>query len=347
MSSKIISPQSNKTHIAEMNCQSSFYLQETSAEEIMHIIDTLTEKNDTRQNDIPVKILKLCSEILSPFLAKLFNNCISQGIYPQNLKCSQVTPIHKSGPENVCPNYRPTSLLSPLYKIFENLFNDRLYHYVECKGVLSKHQYGFRAKVSTEFAIYDIVECISENLDQKIPTCAVFLDRSKAFDTVDHSVLLWKLEHYYAIRGLLLLFENYLHRREQYTVVNKCRSQIQQINCGLPQGSILSLLLFSLYINDLPNVSNFKTTLISDDTCLILANNNIDILEKMVDQEINKVDSWMRHNKLSLNYSKTVYMIFNSDKKQSSPFRVETGSNLFNRVNSTKYLGMHLDNKLN
>ena len=157
--------------------------------------------------------------------------------------------------------------------------------------MLSKHQYGFRAKVSTEFAIYDIVECILETLDQKIPTCAVFLDLSKAFDTVDHSVLLWKLEHYYGIQGLpLQLFENYLHSPEQYTVVNKCRSQSQQANCGLPQGSILSPLLFSLYVNDLPKESNFKTTLFVDDTCLILANKNIDILEKMVDQEINKVD---------------------------------------------------------
>ena len=103
----------------------------------------------------------------------------------------------------------------------------------------------------------------------------------------------------------------------------------------------------SLYVNDLPKVSHFKTTLFADDTCLILANKNIDILEKVVDQEINKVDSWMRHNKLSLNYSKTVYMIFNSDKKQSSPFRVQIGSNLINRDHSTKYLGMHLDDKIN
>jgi len=258
MASKRIPPQSNKTHIVKMNCESSFYLHETSAEEIMHIIDTLTGKKGTRQNDIPVKILKLCSEILSPFVAKIFNNCINQGIYPQNFKCAQVTPIHESGPENVCTNYRPISVLSPLNKIFEKLLYDSLYHYVECKSMLSKHQYGFRAKVSTEFAIYDIVECISENLDQKILTCAVFLDLSKAFDTVDHSVLLWKLEHYYGIRGLpLQLFENYLHRREQYTIVDKCRSQTQQINCGLPQGSILSPLLFSLYVNDLPKVSNF------------------------------------------------------------------------------------------
>ena len=107
MASKIIPSQSNKTHIAKMNCESSFNLHETSAEEIMHIIDSLTEKKGTRQNDIPVKILKLCSEILSPFLAKLFNNCINQGIYPQNVKCAQVTPTHKSGLENVCTNYRP------------------------------------------------------------------------------------------------------------------------------------------------------------------------------------------------------------------------------------------------
>ena len=143
-----------------MNCESSFYLHETSSEEIMHIIDTLTEKKGTRQNDIPVKILKLCSEILSPFLAKIINNCINQGIYPQNFKCAQVTPIHKSGPENVCTNYRPISVLSPSNKIFEKLLYDKLYHYVECKNMLSKHQYGFRAKVSTEYAIYDIVECI-------------------------------------------------------------------------------------------------------------------------------------------------------------------------------------------
>ena len=115
----------------------------------------------------------------------------------------------------------------------------------------------------------------------------------------------------------------------------------------MPQGSILSPLFFSLYVNDLPKVSNFKTTLFADDICLIFANKNIDILEKMVDQEINKVDSWMRHNKLTLNYSKTVYMIFNSDKKQSSPFRVQIGSHLINKLNSTKYLGMHFDNKLN
>jgi len=131
MASKIIPPHSNKTHIAKMNCESSFYLHETSVEEIMHIIDTLTEKKSTRQNDIPVKILKLCSEVLSPCLAKIFNNCINQGIYPQNFKCAQFTPMHKSGPENVFTNYRPISVLSPLNKIFKKLLYDRLCHYVE------------------------------------------------------------------------------------------------------------------------------------------------------------------------------------------------------------------------
>ena len=125
MARKIIPAQSNKTHMAEVNCQSSFYLHETSAEEIM---DSLSVKKGTRQNDIPVKILKLCSEILSPFLAKLF--CINQGIFPQNFKCAQVTPVHNGGSENVCTNYHPISMLSQLNKIFEKLLCDRLYHYV-------------------------------------------------------------------------------------------------------------------------------------------------------------------------------------------------------------------------
>ena len=164
--------------------------------------------------------LKLCKSALSPFLAQIFKLCIRKDTYPKSLKCAQVVPIHKGGQKDLCNNYRPISLLSPINKIFEKLLYSRLYSYIEQHNVLSEHQCGFRSGLSTSLAIYDMHENFLQNTEKGLTTCAVFCDLSKAFDTLDHEMLLWKLEHFYGIRGLPhKLLTSYLQDRQEYTVV--------------------------------------------------------------------------------------------------------------------------------
>jgi len=160
-----------------------------------------------------------------PVLAQLFNRCVKSGIYPECLKCAQVIPIHKGGQKNHCTNYRLISLLSPFNKIFEKLIYTRLYSHVEQNKMLSDSQYGFRSGLPTAMAIYDIHENLLKNREEKYSTCAIFCDLSKAFDTIDHSILLHKLEHFYRIRGIpLKLLTNYLQDRQQYSVVEAYKS---------------------------------------------------------------------------------------------------------------------------
>ena len=210
-------------------------------------------------------------------------------------------------------NYRPISLLSQFDKIFEKMLFSRLFLYLDKNQLPSKNQFGFRPNSSTQFAVSTIQDKLIENVDNGLYTCCIFLDLSKAFDTVNHKVLLWKLHHYFAIRGTALhLIESYLSNRYQYTNVQGHYSNKLKTTTGVPQGSCLGPLLFLLYINDLPLASEFDTTLYADDTALMLSDRDLNSLKYKANNEFKKVDFWLRMNKLSLNYSKTNYIIYNN-----------------------------------
>ena len=299
------------------NPRSSFFLVPTTPNEIIDIITTLNDKKATRKNDPEIKFLKYSKIIIAKYLSKIFDLCIIKGIYPESLKVAEVVPIYKNGNENKATNYRPISLLSPINKIFEKLIYNRLISYLDKYDLLSPNQFGFRKNMSTTDAINYIHDNIVKNNEYLfyiygLYTCSIFMDLSKAFDTVNHKLLLQKLSKHFGIRGKPLdLIKDYLHERYQYTCFNGICSQTLKIILGVPQGSCLGPLLFIMYINDVPMTSNFSTTLFAY-TYLSLSNSNLKILERNTNIELTKIDKWFCENKLSINYNKTFFLKSNS-----------------------------------
>ena len=178
---------------------------------------------------------------------------------------------------------------------------------------------------------------------------AVFLDLSKAFGSVQHDILLCMLEKLYGFRGNALeLIKSYLTNRVQYTKIGNSKSKHLKIDCGFPQGSSLGPLLFILYVNDLPQVSEFSTTLFADDTYLALSDKSLVSLETKVNTQLQNIDIWLRRNKLSLNYSKTTYLLCNKHPYQSikTKFTVVMNEKVLRRSDFLKYLGVYIDEKL-
>ena len=226
------------------------FLFHTTESEIIKIIKSLKNTNSTGYDNFSTKFIKLSSSILAPALAKIINLAIDTGVYPSNLKIAKVIPIFKKGDKTLINNYRPISILSPINKIFEKILYARLIKYINKSNILYKFQYGFRKNHSTEHALIELVDQIRLSMNNNQMTCGIFIDLSKAFDTVNHNILLQKLEHY-GIRGTALnLFKSYLSNRKQYVQIDKCKSQTLPITCGISQGSVLGLLLFILFTSE-------------------------------------------------------------------------------------------------
>ena len=197
----------------------SLLLYRINKEEIKDAISQLKNSNSSGYDEITSKFVKISSQILIPALEKVLNLSISSGIYPSNLKTAKVIPIFKNGDSKSINNYRPISILSTLNKIFEKILYARLVNYIEKFDLFYKYQFGFRTNHSTEHALIEIVDQIRLSIDKDQLTCGIFIDLSKAFDTVNHDILLAKLDHY-GIRGNALnLFRSYLSDSKQYTVI--------------------------------------------------------------------------------------------------------------------------------
>ena len=180
----------------------------------------------------------------------------------------------------------------------------RLYEFLESHSILYENQFGFRKKNSTEYALMDITEKIKETIDSGKFGCGIFIDLKKAFDTVNHKILLSKLEHYGVRDVLLNWFESYLTGRKQFVSFNGESSDLKNISCGVPQGSVLGPLLFLIYINDLPNVSEkLKFFLFADDTNIYYESNDLKDLENVINCELKHLSLWLKVNRLALNIS--------------------------------------------
>ena len=284
-------------------------------------------------------LVKLSATVVVRFLKHLINISFAAGIFPEKLKYAKVLPLHKGGSKLEENNYRPISLLVIWSKIYERAMSKRVYNFFESCNLLSNCQVGFRSKHCTIDALVELTENVRQKCNVKSIHC-FFLDLRKAFDTIDHIILLQKLDSYGVRSKALDCFKSYLTNRQQRVEVNGVISKWQSVKYGVPQGSILGPLLFLIYINDLPlRCTNSKSLLFADDTNLTF----IDVESEVVQKELSEVKDWLAANKLSLNVNKTVQM----NVKQNAI------DNVFLIDNSTinvqpvcKYLGVFVDNKL-
>ena len=292
----------------------SFFLSPTTLEEVLKLIESLDTKKAAGSDGIPCFLIKKTKCIIAPVLCSLFNVFINESVFPDIFKVAEVKPLFKGGDRRVKGNYRPISLLPLFSKLFEKIIAKRMTTYFEKNEIMTNHQFGFRKSYSTELAAINLYDTLLKNLDEKKITCTIFLDLAKAFDSVNHKILLQKLEKY-GVRGYpLKLLESYLSNRKQYVKLNDKFSKLEIIDIGIPQGSILGPLLFLIYINDLPNASNFFVKLFADDTFLSLSCNTFKELKKKTNSEIKKIYAWLVANKLTLNIKKSKFMIISKRK---------------------------------
>ena len=330
--------------------ENTFFLSPTNIDEILNEIKKLNPKKSCGPDNIGAKVIKLCPKIFAENLSIIYNKTIEIGKYPMALKVANIIALFKKGDKYQPNNYRPISLLSCFNKIFEKLLCKRLVKFLEVNKILFKYQYGFRKLYSTTLALIEFADSIIKFLDEGQYCMSIFVDLTKAFDTVDHEILLDKLDRF-GIRGHANdFFRSYLSDRQQYTVINGVNSALKNITCGVPQGSVLGPLFFAIYINDIYNaVGQNYVRLFADDTALFMHHPDVNTLTLDIISKFNELNRWCVSNKLTINASKTNFILFHTVNKPIPHNFVEITTEFMDikRVTSFKYLGITLDETLN
>ena len=302
-------------------------------------------------DDISVNVVKKVTSVIFQPLKHIFNISILKGIFPDKMKLAKVTPLFKSGDEALLNNYRPISVLPCFSKLLERIMYNRVYSFLLENEILYEKQFGFQKQHSTEHAIIQLVNQILKSFHEDKYTLGVFIDLSKAFDTVDHHILLTKLS-YYGIKNInLKWFKSYLENRKQFISYGNNQTGTKNILCGVPQGSILGPLLFILFVNDLRQATNLLDPIMfADDTNLFCSDLNIKVLFQRVNAELDSINTWFRVNKLSLNANKTKYVLFHKPRlKENLPLKLPDlylNNIKIKRETFLRFLGVMVDENL-
>ena len=344
---KIPRTQTNPNTFIPRRYSINIQLDPATEPEITKIIDNLRECA-TGWDDIPAIVLKENKNIIKGTLMHIINTSLSTGIFPSELKIANVIPLYKAGENEQITNYRPVSLLTTLSKIYEKIIYKRILDFLKEHNILYKNQFGFREKNSTYMAIINLLDCVINSLDEGNMATGIFIDFSKAFDTVNHRILINKLDTY-GIRGTAnKLIDSYLDNRKQYCTYIGEKSDYKTMKCGVPQGSILGPLLFLLYINDLAEIfTNIKPVLFADDSNLIITGNTVEQIEETANKELPELINWLNANRLSLNIKKTHSMTFTKSKHKIRHIpTIKLKGETLENITETKFLGVMVDSSL-
>lgn len=353
----------NTLNYSNTSISNSIYVENTTEIEIFNILKTLNVKKGAGIDAIRAKDLKNNALHLTPIITKLINSSLNQAIVPDILKTSIIRPIYKNGDKSDVNNYRPISILPVMDKILEEVVVRRLTHFLEKYKIINKNQFGFQKGKNINQLLGNFSNQINGFLSKQLHVLVLFIDFSKAFDTLEHSKLLDILERN-GIRGNILnWFKNYLYCRNYCVKINNSNSKKINYNCGVPQGSKLGPILYIIYANDMMKCLKEESTYAyADDTALVISHRSLTDATQIMQDQLNIATKWCHDNGLVINANKTKLMyikpphIINTrveikfhsidclHKQCNMTNYNDTCTTTIEMVNTYKYLGVYIDN---
>ena len=344
-----IEPAEETTNHNTVENNQHYDITNVNQEQIVSKINKLSPYKSSGLHNMSSTLVKTAMLALLPEFTHLYNNIITTGNFPDPWKVAMVMPIPKTATPKTCNELRPISILPLPGKIIEQLIHDQIKEFLESSKYLSNQQNGFRKDRSTTKALATILDELLTNTDNGELTIAVFLDFKKAFDTINHDILLNKTKKAGLGIKTRTFLENYLTNRKQYTQINGMKSTLRNVQTGVPQGSTIGPLLFLIYVNDLPRVSDkVAFTLFADDTVLTAHSSNLQQAALTVQRVLADIAAWCKNNKLTLNANKTEYVIYGTKIRKSKAPQISLSIDgaTIKEVEAYKYLGTTLDSTL-
>ena len=319
-----------------------------SEEKCFKYINSLSPNKATGLDGIPSRFIRDSAPMIAHPLSHIINLSIIQGAVPDDLKSARVVPLFKKNDKTEVGNYRPVSILCVLSKVLEKVIFDQAQEYLTDNKLLYEFQSGFRQRFSTDTCLMHLSDYIRLQMDKGHLVGMVLLDLQKAFDTVDHGILLMKLKAMGFSASAVRWFSSYLSDRHQLVDVSGVHSTDAGITCGVPQGSILGPLLFLVYVNDMPGAVKHKLLLYADDSAILVSGKCRQDIETILSSEMDVLSQWLISNKLSLHLGKTESILFGSRQrlKPQPSLNVSCNGHTLESKSSVKYLGATIDQGL-